>query len=341
MSSDKEQPIVIKKGKKHKHEAHGGAWKIAYADFVTAMMAFFMLMWLLSLLNKYQLQGVAQYFQRPLKEVFTGSKRFDEQKVTTLQNVLTQDNDKETLRLIYPVQEPSPSKQDPEEIERTSSSPGAEKTETSSQGAESQQEKQTKDMPHQEQSGEQEAQTTSQSSAAAQQQGTQGSGDQNAMHQMQQALEAKFKHDPTFKDVQSNVDFKVTNDGLKISLHDSETNQMFEMGSAQLKNTAQKIVSWLSGEFNNIPQKIVIIGHTDALQYGHDGGFTNWELSADRANAARQLIVQKGMHADKVLRIEGASDINLFDKHNPYNPNNRRVDIILLTDQAASRLVNQ
>lgn len=325
MDNEKLQPIIIKRVKKHKAEDHGGAWKIAYADFVTAMMAFFMLMWLLSLLNKYQMQGVSEYFRRPLKAIFTGSASYEKQRTTSVKNASTDDDDPENIRLIYPINQPSTSKIEPETVDHEQNRDGKEND------VDKDKDKSKADV-------------TKSTQANSTNEATKESKKQEQLAQMNAVkndLEIKFKNNPELKTFENNLNFEITDDGLKVSLHDSSTNPMFELGGATLNNTATKLVNWLANEFNQVNKKLILIGHTDSLQYGSIAGFSNWELSSNRANAARQMLVQAGMHGGKVLRIEGASDINLYNKKNPYDPNNRRVDIVILNDQAAQRLTNE
>lgn len=306
MSEKNTQPIVIKRIKKVKEGAHGGAWKLAYADFVTAMMAFFMLMWLLSLLNKYQLQGVSEYFKRPLKEFFTSSNAYDDNK-TTMDESRIENTEQEKIKFVLPVMKTSTSKEVPEH-------------DTDEQHVASQQkEKEAR-------GGEQEKLKPT---------------ERDALEQFKNQLEVSFKNNPAINQFKENLNVEIVEDGLKLSLHDTKANPMFTVGGAELKNPAKKIITWLSGEFNRIPKQIRIIGHTDTIKYHRQANYTNWELSSDRASAARELLVRKGMAEDKVLRIEGAADINLTDKQHGENPVNRSVDIVVLTNKAAEKLMDE
>jgi chemotaxis protein MotB len=345
MSKDAKAPVIIvKRGKKHKHDGgHGGSWKIAYADFVTAMMAFFMLMWLLSLLNKYQLQGVAQYFQRPVADIFSGNKKHDYEKVTAINPEVREDNTQDTINMIYPINMPNVNKEAPEVVGRSTEPGGLGPLTKEAYQEDLHGVQQSKNVPSE--GSEAFISKEDSTSHSAPESGQAGSetqkNDLDQATEMQHQLEMKLMNNPELKAYKDNLNFTVTEDGLKISLHDTSDSQLFELGNAQLKTAAQKMVGWLSGQFNGLSQKILIIGHTDGLQYQDAGDFSNWELSTDRANAARQLLVQSGMHPDKVLRIQGAGDSNLYDKNNPYNPMNRRVDIIILTDKAEKRIENE
>jgi chemotaxis protein MotB len=259
---------IIKRIKKVKAKHHGGAWKIAYADFVTAMMAFFLLMWLLSLLNKYQLQGVSSYFKKPLKEAFT------QQDSTT---------HKATKKPIV-----------------------------------------TGDLADKSIGAKQEPQTSSE-----------------AMQAMKEALETKLNDDPKMQQYKNQLNFVVTADGLKIELHDMENKPMFSQGKTDFQEHAKKILSWLSNELNTYPNQVEIIGHTDSQPYAGTPSYSNWELSTDRANATRRSLVDNGMSPQKIIRIIGVADTELLNKSDSYDASNRRIEIVVLTDESRKKLLEQ
>ncbi len=260
MSDHPNPTIIIKKVKKSKQPHHGGAWKIAYADFVTAMMAFFMLLWLLSLLNKYQLQGVSAYFQKPIKEMFIGSRDMNDNAshlppIPSINTLQKQDKNPE-------------------------------------------------------------------------------------MQKIKAQLEASLKKDPEASAFKEHVDFQLLDDGVKIVIHDLDGKPMFSLGKTDFQAYATKITHWLSAEVNKTPKKIFIMGFTDSLDYKKNAAYTNWELSVDRANATRRLLVQQGMAEDRVIRIAGSGEMGLLDKKAGTNPANRRIEIIILTDAAAKKIMN-
>lgn len=250
------QPIIKKIKKSHKH--HGGSWKIAYADFVTAMMAFFLLMWLLSMLNKYQLQGVAEYFKDPAAEP-----------------KMMQTNEKPKQKIVqkvFPISAEDQIKQ---------------------------------------------------------------------LKKIKADLENKVNKDPTLSQYKNQLNFIITSDGLKIVLKDLENKPMFSKGDINFEDYAEKIVGWLSNELNAYPNRVMVIGHTDSYQYNNDGSYTNWELSADRANATRRVLVNHGMSPDKVIRVVGMADTDTLDNKTKLDPSNRRIEIIILTDQAAKKILQE
>ncbi len=272
MSEHEEKKYVIKRVKKIKKSGHhGGSWKIAYADFVTAMMAFFLLMWLLSLLNKYQLQGVAEYFKRPLKAAFT--QQADK-------NGRAQDKDK-----------------DRQKDKATDKDKNKDKS-------------------------------------------TQQTTQQQKIQAIKNDLQAKLDKNPELKQFKNQLNFIVTADGLKIQLRDLENRSMFTTGKADFENYSKTIISWLSHILNTYPNHVMIIGHTDSAQY-QSTNYTNWELSADRANATRRELIRNGMGEDKIMRVVGVGDSQPLDKYNGLNPSNRRIDIIVLSDDALQKMVAQ
>lgn len=259
MSDDKApQNIIIRRIKKVHNKHHGGSWKIAYADFVTAMMAFFLLMWLLALLNKYQLEGVAQYFKKPLKEAFGH-----------------QDDGKKKIG-------------------------GVDKSEDKKKFEEMQKVKALKAK-----------------------------------------LETKLNKDPELSQFKNQLNFIITANGLKIELRDLQNKTMFSEGKTDFQNHADKIVSWLSSELNTYPNQVVIIGHTDGSPYANQSKYDNWELSSDRANAARRSLVKHGMGANKIIRVIGVADTELLNKKDVKDPTNRRIEIIVLTDEASKKIAEE
>lgn len=313
MSHDEQPIIVIKKINKSKQAHHGGAWKIAYADFVTAMMAFFMLLWLLSLLNKFQLQGVSAYFQKPLSDLFVGSKNSEQYKNQVEQKVL---KIKKAVGGEANSKLPD-SKQDNPAVKSSASSAHDGKDKGKGKGEQAS------------------------SSAVINKDKPATDSEKQEKEKIKRQLEISLQNNSKVQAMKDNLSFDVVKDGVKISLHDSENNQMFALGKADFKNYARDVVTWLSHEFNKVPKKIIIIGHTDAYPYDNKAKYSNWELSTDRANAVRYLLIADGMDDKKIIRVEGAAAVSLKDEKNGDNPINRRVEIIVLTDEAAQRIIDQ
>lgn len=299
MSDDLNPTIIIKRIKKNKAPHHGGAWKIAYADFVTAMMAFFMLMWLLSMLNKYQLRGVSAYFQKPLKEVFIGAKNADDNKKTVEETRERNDN-------------------------QGNSKPVSKDKHASVM------------VPA--------VMSAAQEKRSFKQKSKDEAIDEDIVSEMawiKKQLDVSLKDNPAVSAYKQHLSFDIMEDGVRVIIKDVENEPMFSLGKADFRNYAKPIIQWLSGEFNKIPKRIFIMGYTDSLPYKQQADYTNWELSVDRANATRRFLVQQGMDPQKVIRISGSANLSLLDQKREYNPVNRRIEIIILTDAAAKRITNR
>lgn len=278
------QPVVIiRRVKKISHGGHhGGSWKLAYADFVTAMMAFFLMMWLLGLLNKYQLQGIAEYFKKPLKEAFQHESN---QRGIGPQKDKDKDKDKDKNKDKF--------------------------TE--------------KEKPQQ----------------AAQNQNKQAMSMQQ-LQAIKKELEKRLEQDPVARQYKNQLNFQITADGLKITIKDLDNKQMFTTGKADFDKYAHPIMQWLSQQLNTFPSRVMIVGHTDSRQYsGNGANYSNWELSADRANAARRELVKFGMTGDKIIRVVGVGDTQLLNQTDGLDPKNRRIEIIVLSDDAMKKISSQ
>jgi chemotaxis protein MotB len=231
------QPIIIiRKKADHHDDEHGGAWKVAYADFVTAMMALFIVLWLLSASEKVQ-KAVGGYFQDP-----TGKGR---QTGTSTAGM------GETLTL-------------------------------------------TKDQ----------------------------------LQQIKEKLEQAMKQMPTFKDMQNQIKMTITAEGLRIDLLETKRGMFFDTGNPVPTEAGSEILKVLATELSKLPNKVVIEGHTDSSPYGRVD-YSNWELSADRANAARRILSESGLDATRISQVRGFADQRLLLKDDPTNPSNRRISIIV------------
>lgn len=280
MASEEVRPIIVKRIKKVSGGAHGGAWKIAYADFVTAMMAFFLLMWLLGSTTKGTLQGIAEYFQTPLKVALNGGEGSG----------------------------------DSSSIVR-----GGGRDLTASEG----QNKKSDAIKNKKNYSLKDAQATLAQAEAAH------------LKQLKEKIEAVFDANPSLKQYKKQLMLDMTTDGLRIQIMDDQNRPMFALAKADLQPYTKEILDEIGVALNEVPNKISISGHTDAAAYSSGvRGYSNWELSADRANATRRELVAAGMDENKVLRVIGLSSSALFDKENPNDPINRRISIIVLNKQA-------
>lgn len=276
MADNTQRPIVIKRIKKKASGHHGGAWKIAYADFVTAMMAFFLLMWLIAATTKEQKGAISEYFNNP--SMMDGRATAPSPGVNGPGGASTSliklgsgmELKKATIR-------PA----DPKEARKM---------------AKEQERKRLESL----------------------------------MKELSAAIVASQSLAP-FKD-QLLID--ITPAGLRIQIVDQQNRPMFDIGSTSLKPYTVEILHELAKFISEVPNRISISGHTDTTPYGKANGYTNWELSADRANAARRTLIAGGLSEDKIVVVVGLSSSVLFDKENAQAPINRRISIVVMTGDA-------
>jgi len=236
MPADKRPIIVIKKVSGHGGH-HGGAWKVAYADFVTAMMALFIVLWLLNSSVKVK-KAVAGYFQDPMSS----------HKETGSDKVGNDDS--------IPI-------------------------------------------------------------------------DKKNVEKLKDQIEQAIKHQPDLEKLAKQIEITITPEGLRIELIEDKSGTFFQSGSAQLSQSGQELLSMLAGQLKPLPNKLLLEGHTDAQAYSAGNGYTNWELSADRANSARRLLQTDGVGKDQISQVRGYADQLLRVKNDPMDPSNRRVSLIV------------
>ena len=288
MAEKKLQPIIIKRIKRSGHAVHGGAWKIAYADFVTAMMAFFLLMWLLGSTAKGELQGIAAYFASPVKVAMAGG-----------------DGAGNSSSVI----------------------PGGGNDLTKVHGqvrrSDSEQEKERRMSID-----------TARAERARQ--------DATRIKGLQAKIDAMITENPRLNEYKSQIRIDVTPDGLQIQIVDNQNRPMFDSGSALVKPYMRDILREIGTALGGVENRISLAGHTDAAPYGNsDKGYSNWELSADRANASRRELVSAGMPDAKLGRVVGLAASDLLEPDNPRAPANRRITITVLTREAEERLMGK
>ena len=286
MSNEELRPIIVKRIKKVAGGHHGGAWKIAYADFVTAMMAFFLLMWLLGSTAKGDLQGIAEYFQTPLKVAMSGGDGSGDSS-SVIKGGGT-DLSSRTGQI---------KKGDIEAVKKTYNLQRAE-------------------------------------IAIAK-------ADAERLQGLKEKIEAIIESSPTLKAFKNQLLLDITTEGLRIQMVDEKNRPMFALARAELQPYTKEILMEIGLALNEVPNKISLSGHTDAAPYGKgEAGYSNWELSADRANASRRELIYGGMDEKKVLRVVGLSSSVLFDKNDPLNPINRRISIIVM-NKKTEKIVSQ
>jgi chemotaxis protein MotB len=303
-----ERPIIIvRRKKKGGHAHHGGAWKVAYADFVTAMMAFFMVMWLVTAVSKDQRAAIFDYFKNPSMEPGKSSKPAPGQMGPGGASTSPIDlhGGLNAIRPTITKQKDIGDKADPVLTRTVAGQDGASKI---------------KSTEH----------TLTPEEAVAAQQAAEHKQLEALMAQLRQAVDKSQALEP-FKD---QLLLDITPDGVRIQIVDAQNRPMFDIGSAHLRDYTTAILRELAPYLDSVPNRISLTGHTDIRPYPSSNGYTNWELSADRANAARRALTAGGLPDSKISRVVGLSSSVLFDKNEPQNPINRRISIVVMTKQA-------
>ncbi|MGY4535466.1 chemotaxis protein MotB [Pseudomonas sp. TE3786] len=281
---DNNQPIIVKRVKKIAAGHHGGAWKIAFADFATAMMAFFLVLWLMSSATPEQKKAISGYFQDPV-----GFSESASPYVIDLGGTPTPAPDK-TL---------NPEVKDAKAATDTTSD-----TDSDIAPSETQAENIAEKL------------------------------ERERLELLLQELQNKVDENPQLQRFKDQILFEITQDGLRIQIMDAANRPMFDSGSARLQPYFEDILLAMSDTIKAVPNKISVSGHTDAKPFVGHGDYGNWELSAERANAARRTLVAGSYPDEQVARVVGYASSALFDRADPLNPVNRRIDIIVLTKKA-------
>jgi len=290
--SDDLRPIVVKRVKKVAGGHHGGAWKIAYADFVTAMMAFFLLMWLLGSTASGDLKGIADYFQNPLRIASQGGSG------TGDSSSVLKGGGKDLTRSAGQVKGG--------DIEAKSKTVNLK--ETNAEQARKAFEEREKAM----------------------------------LGELKQNIEKLIESNPALRQFKNQLLVDVTSEGLRIQIVDEQNRPMFDTSSADVKPYTRVILREIGKALNAVPNKLSLSGHTDAAQFGGgDKGFSNWELSANRANASRRELIAGGMDEHKVLRVVGLASTVLFDRNDPLSSINRRISIVVLNRKSEESLLQE
>ena len=238
MASGKTQPIIVIKRVSGHGGHHGGAWKVAYADFVTAMMSLFIVLWLMNSSEKIR-KAVAGYFNDP--------------KGTASLMGTTMTGTGETVQ----------------------------------------------------------------------------AANSDNLQKLKDKLEQEIKARKELEKLRKQIEITITPEGLRIELIEDKNGTFYESGSARLSDNGQELLALLASELKTLPNNLLIEGHTDAAQYSGVATYTNWELSADRANAARRLLQQDGVRSNQVTQVRGYADQLLRVKNNPFDPSNRRISILV------------
>ena len=282
MSTANTHRVVVRRKKVRGGGHHGGSWKIAYADFVTAMMAFFLVMWLISIVPKEELKGIAEYFRMPLRVALTGG---------------------------------------PNQSAETSAIPGGGKDPTKSDGDVRKSEGKRIEVPPNPITTEADRR------------------DQRRLERLRKQLVHAMESNPVLIKFRPQLLVDVTTEGLRIQIVDSKNRPMFALGSAADEPYLRDILRQLAPLVNEVPNKISIAGHTDATPYsGDQAGYSNWELSSDRANASRQELVAAGMDPNKIIRVQGLASSMSLVKDDPFAAVNRRISLVVLNAETLRRI---
>lgn len=268
------RPIIIRR-KKVVHAHHGGAWKIALADFMTALMALFLVMWILSVSDEETRRGVAEYFSTPLITAITGGERSGSTRVIPGGGPDPAHSEGERARVDV-LQHSRPSAQE-----------------------------------------------------------------RRFFNDLQQRIERAIELDPELRQLRSQMRFDLTREGLRIQLLDTAQRPMFELGSDQVAPYMRNLLRTMAPLLNELPNDLSISGHTDGVPFaGGYRGYSNWELSSDRANASRRELVAGGLDPDQLLRVSGFADRAMLPDTVPTDPINRRIELVVLLPEIAEAIRN-
>lgn len=291
---DKKRPIIVKRITKTAGGHHGGAWKVAYADFVTAMMAFFLLLWLITQVPKEKLVGISDYFAP---------------------TVGVRDNAGQDLK-------GSVGNQDNGIQEKPASKPGVVFGAPPSEGQVVKPPETDLEVNPDEDADQIRLSRTEAEAVATEL-------EKKKFDEVKTEIEKAVNDDAALTEFKQNLKIDQTEEGLRIQITDLEGMSMFEVGSQKLREDVKPLLIKLSEIIRKVDNKIAVIGHTDSLSYKAPNGYTNWELSADRANASRRFLIDSGLEDTRIYRVEGRADKEHFDK-DPDSAKNRRISIILL-----------
>jgi chemotaxis protein MotB len=267
-------PIIIRR-KKVVHGHHGGSWKIALADFMTALMALFLVMWILSSATQEQREGVAEYFSTPLLTAIAGGEK------------------QANTSTVIPGGGPDP---------------------TTTEGERQRIDRRIENRPTEM---------------------------RRRFQDLRRRIESAIQADPVLRELRNQLRFDTTREGLRIQLVDTDKRPMFELGSDQVAPYMRRLLRTLAPLLNEVPNPISISGHTDSVPYlGGLKGYSNWELSSDRANASRRELVAGGLEPDRLLRVAGMGDQVPMPDSEPGDAINRRISLVVLYQQVADHIRN-
>jgi chemotaxis protein MotB len=304
-----DQTIVVKKIIAGEHAHHGGSWKVAFADFAMAMMAFFLIMWLMGATTADQKGGISQYFKNP--SVVQGASPLPSP--SSIQgpgghssSMIQSGGSMELFK--DPPSDKRPSEKDPDYSAAGTNTKDGTKDHDGDRDADGQ---------------------AAEAEAAA--------VDTERLGGLMLDLKAAVQQKVALKPFADQLLMDLTAEGLRIQMIDKESSSMFPSGSAELEPYSFALLRELAGIVKSVPNRISISGHTDGRNFSRNGR-GNWELSAERANAARRALVAGGLPEDKIGRVVGLSSFAPLDPGNLNNPTNRRISIIVLNQRTENAI---
>ena len=311
MAQSDEQTIIIRRSEESEdHGHHGGAWKVAYADFMTAMMAFFLLLWILAASDEEKLRGLADYFSPSLSQSGGKGDGLLDGTVLAAEGVLSGTDGAAT-----PVQLPSFGQENPLAVfdsRLRDESP----------------------TPAEQVAAQAEAEAEAEAEAAAALDTLEMARAREAWAAAQDRLEQQIAEDIAntvgLETLAEHLEFKRRDDGLEIQIVDRTGRSMFNSGSARIPERTRHLLEVVAGSLAELPNEITIAGHTDSLRFQNGGPYSNWELSADRANATRRGLVENGVNQLRITRISGLADTEPLDGISADAAENRRISIMVV-----------
>jgi len=316
--------IVVKRIKKGDHGHHGGAWKVAYADFVTAMMAFFLLLWLLNATTEEQKRGISNYFApASVSRTVSGGGGVLGGQSMSAEGSMPFMGGAPSVMLAMP---PSPSS---DAEERDESTAAAARDDDEAERVEHLAEL-TRAALEGMQRGE--AASSGTDTEAREQAKAAAAAERQRLAQAAEELRQAIQQAPELQELAASMIIDQTDEGLRIQLVDQERLAMFPLGSAQISEQARALLGKVAQIVAKMPEKLAISGHTDATPFRADHGYGNWELSSDRANASRRALLDLGVAPDRIVRVIGKASTDLLVPSDPSSPRNRRIGITLLRE---------
>ena len=285
--ADQPTIIIVKRKRKGDDGHHGGQWKVAYADFMTAMMALFLIMWLLNAVTEEQMAGIANYFSP------TAASNSD----SGAGGVMGGTSMNSPGPMARPMSAAGPTVSqlplDPEEDPDDTGVPTEKPTEQAAREL-------------------------------------MAKIEQQEFERVESMLREAIAESPDLSELSENLIIDMTPEGMRIQIIDLDRRSMFPSASSTMYSYMERLLAKIAQAISGIQNKVAVIGHTDATPYPSGNGYTNWDLSTDRANASRRTLVSSGLSSERLVRISGKADHEPLIEDNPFSPQNRRISILLL-----------